>query len=202
MNLMKRYIIALFVFTQLNAQSAIISGFISDSSSGEALIGANIILQETGQGMATDINGYYIIQDIGPGDYILMVSYVGFSLRKEKVTISERESIKLDIALSEEVVELSQVEVSAEQLQRKANIQPSKINLSPRMMKAAPALAEPDLFRTIQALPGVLTTSEFSTGLVIRGGNTDQNLILLDGVTVYNPSHLGGIFSNFIVDCV
>ena len=199
---MKRYIIALFVFTQLNAQSAIISGFISDSSSGEALIGANIILQETGQGMATDINGYYIIQDIGPGDYILMVSYVGFSLRKEKVTISERESIKLDIALSEEVVELSQVEVSAEQLQRKANIQPSKINLSPRMMKAAPALAEPDLFRTIQALPGVLTTSEFSTGLVIRGGNTDQNLILLDGVTVYNPSHLGGIFSNFIVDGV
>lgn len=202
MNLMKRYIIALFVFTQLNAQSAIISGFISDSSSGEALIGANIILQETGQGMATDINGYYIIQDIVPGDYILMVSYVGFSLRKERVTISERESIKLDIALSEEVVELSQVEVSAEQLQRKANIQPSKINLSPRMMKAAPALAEPDLFRTIQALPGVLTTSEFSTGLVIRGGNTDQNLILLDGVTVYNPSHLGGIFSNFIVDGV
>jgi hypothetical protein len=70
------------------------------------------------------------------------------------------------------------------------------------MMKAAPALAEPDLFRTIQALPGVLTTSEFSTGLVIRGGNTDQNLILLDGITVYNPSHLGGVFSNFIVDGV
>ena len=152
--------------------------------------------------MATDMNGYYVIQDILPGDYVLMVSYVGFSLRKEKLIISEGESIKLNIALLEEVVELSQVEVTAEQLQRKANIQPSKINLSPRMMKAAPALAEPDLFRTIQALPGVLTTSEFSTGLVIRGGNTDQNLILLDGVTVYNPSHLGGIFSNFIVDGV
>ena len=179
-----------------------ISGFISDSSSGEALIGANVILRETGQGMATDINGYYIIQDIVPGNYVLMVSYVGFSLRKEKLSISDSQSIKLNIALSEEVVELSQVEVTAEQIQRKANIQPSKINLSPRMMKAAPALAEPDLFRTIQALPGVLTTSEFSTGLVIRGGNTDQNLILLDGVTVYNPSHLGGIFSNFIVDGV
>jgi len=137
-----------------------------------------------------------------PGDYVLMVSYVGFSLTKEKLNISGGESIKLNIALLEEVVELSQVDVTAEQIQRKANIQPSKINLSPRMMKAAPALAEPDLFRTIQALPGVLTTSEFSTGLVIRGGNTDQNLILLDGVTVYNPSHLGGIFSNFIVDGV
>ena len=199
---MRFILIFLFLITQSVAQSTMISGFISDSSSGEALIGANVILQETGQGMATDINGYYIIQDIVPGNYVLMVSYVGFSLRKEKLSISDSQSIKLNIALSEEVVELSQVEVTAEQIQRKANIQPSKINLSPRMMKAAPALAEPDLFRTIQALPGVLTTSEFSTGLVIRGGNTDQNLILLDGVTVYNPSHLGGIFSNFIVDGV
>ena len=202
MKLMRFYIALLFTFIQLNAQSGIISGFISDSSSAEALIGANVILQETGQGMATDINGYYIIQDITPGDYVLMVSYVGFKLKKEKLKISDGQSIKLDISLSEDVVELTQIEVTAEQIQRKSNIQPSKINLSPRMMKAAPALAEPDLFRTIQALPGVLTTSEFSTGLVIRGGNTDQNLILLDGVTVYNPSHLGGIFSNFIVDGV
>ena len=199
---MRFYIALLFTFIQLNAQSGIISGFISDSSSAEALIGANVILQETGQGMATDINGYYIIQDITPGNYVLMVSYVGFKLKKEKLKISDGQSIKLDISLSEDVVELTQIEVTAEQIQRKSNIQPSKINLSPRMMKAAPALAEPDLFRTIQALPGVLTTSEFSTGLVIRGGNTDQNLILLDGVTVYNPSHLGGIFSNFIVDGV
>ena len=199
---MRLYTALLSTFIQLNAQSGIISGFISDSSSAEALIGANVILQETGQGMATDINGYYIIQDITPGNYVLMVSYVGFKLKKEKLKISDGQSIKLDISLSEDVVELTQIEVTAEQIQRKSNIQPSKINLSPRMMKAAPALAEPDLFRTIQALPGVLTTSEFSTGLVIRGGNTDQNLILLDGVTVYNPSHLGGIFSNFIVDGV
>ena len=202
MKVMRLYIALLFTFIQLNAQSGIISGFINDSSSAEALIGANVILQETGQGMATDINGYYIIQDIAPGDYVLMVSYVGFKLKKEKLKISDGQSIKIDISLSEDVVELTQIEVTAEQIQRKSNIQPSKINLSPRMMKAAPALAEPDLFRTIQALPGVLTTSEFSTGLVIRGGNTDQNLILLDGVTVYNPSHLGGIFSNFIVDGV
>ena len=72
----------------------------------------------------------------------------------------------------------------------------------PRLLKSQPSLAEPDIFRMLQALPGVLTTSEFSTGLVIRGGNTDQNLILLDGITVYNPSHLGGLFSNFIVDAV
>ena len=150
--------------------------------------------------MATDINGYYIIQEIAPGNYTIMVSYIGFDVSRQPLSIVEDQSVKIDIGLVEQVVELTEVEVTAEKLQRRNNIQPSKINLSPRMMKAAPALAEPDLFRTIQALPGVLTTSEFSTGLVIRGGNTDQNLIMLDGITVYNPSHLGGLFSNFIVD--
>ena len=200
---MKRNLIFSFIIISiLKAQTSIISGFVSDSSSGESLIGANVFLRETGQGMATDVNGYYIIQDIVPGNYTLMVSYIGFDMYKQKTRLSDDESKKVNINLVEQVVQLTEIEVTAEKLQRRNNIQPSKINLSPRMMKAAPALAEPDLFRTIQALPGVLTTSEFSTGLVIRGGNTDQNLIMLDGITVYNPSHLGGVFSNFIVDGV
>lgn len=200
---MKQNLIFSFIIISiLKAQTSIISGFVSDSSSGEALIGANVFLRETGQGMATDINGYYIIQEIVPGNYTIMVSYIGFDMYKQETRLGDDESKKLNINLVEQVVQLTEVEVTAEKLHRKNNIQPSKINLSPRMMKAAPALAEPDLFRTIQALPGVLTTSEFSTGLVIRGGNTDQNLIMLDGITVYNPSHLGGVFSNFIVDGV
>jgi len=200
---MKRNLIFSFIIISiLKAQTSIISGFVSDSSSGEALIGANVFLRETGQGMATDINGYYIVQDIVPGNYTIMVSYIGFDMYKQETRLNDDESRKININLVEQVVQLTEIEVTAEKLQRRNNIQPSKINLSPRMMKAAPALAEPDLFRTIQALPGVLTTSEFSTGLVIRGGNTDQNLIMLDGITVYNPSHLGGVFSNFIVDGV
>jgi len=191
-----------FILSILNGQTGIVSGFITDSASGESLIGANVFLQETGQGMATDINGYYIIQEITPGNYTIMFSYIGFDVSHQTLSIMEGQSVKINIALVEQVVELTEVEVTAEKLQRRNNIQPSKINLSPRMMKAAPALAEPDLFRTIQALPGVLTTSEYSTGLVIRGGNTDQNLIMLDGITVYNPSHLGGLFSNFIMDGV
>jgi len=177
-------------------------GFVTDSSNGEALIGANVFINELGLGMATDVNGYYVLQDIDPGKYDITVSYVGYKILIRKVTIKGDDAIKLDLVLVEELVTFDEVEVTAEKIKRKNNIQPSMVNLSPRMLKAAPALAEPDLFRTIQALPGVLTTSEFSTGLVIRGGNTDQNLILLDGVTVYNPSHLGGIFSNFIVDGV
>ena len=198
----QKLILIPFFLSILNGQTGIISGFVTDSSSGESLIGANVFLQETGQGMATDINGYYIIQEITPGNYTIMVSYIGFDVSRQPLSTIEDQSVKINIALVEQVVELTEVEVTAEKLQRRNNIQPSKINLSPRMMKAAPALAEPDLFRTIQALPGVLMTSEYSTGLVIRGGNTDQNLIMLDGITVYNPSHLGGVFSNFIVDGV
>ena len=176
-------------------------GFVTDSSSGEALIGANVFINKLGLGMATDVNGYYVLQDISLGTYDVTVSYVGYKVLTKKIEISS-DALKLDLVLVEEFVAFDEVEVTAEKIKRKNNIQPSMVNLSPRMLRAAPALAEPDLFRTIQALPGVLTTSEFSTGLVIRGGNTDQNLILLDGVTVYNPSHLGGIFSNFIVDGV
>jgi hypothetical protein len=198
----QKLILIPFILSILNGQTGIISGFVTDSSSGESLIGANVFLQENGQGMATDINGYYIIQEIIPGNYTIMVSYIGFDVSRQPLSIMEDQSVKINIALVEQVVELTEVVVTAEKLQRRNNIQPSKINLSPRMMKAAPALAEPDLFRTIQALPGVLMTSEYSTGLVIRGGNTDQNLIMLDGITVYNPSHLGGVFSNFIVDGV
>ena len=177
-------------------------GFITDSTSGEALIGANVFIRESGQGMATDNNGYYVLSDITIAEPKLIVSYVGYEKFELKLDFSKNKSQNINISLKPESIELMQVDVTAEEIERLNKIEPSRVNLSPRLLKSQPSLAEPDIFRTIQSLPGVLTTSEFSTGLVIRGGNTDQNLILLDGITVYNPSHLGGLFSNFIVDAV
>ncbi|NIR66328.1 MAG: Plug domain-containing protein, partial [candidate division Zixibacteria bacterium] len=81
-------------------------------------------------------------------------------------------------------------------------VQISQVSLSSRTIMQSPKLGEADLFRTLQALPGVVAESDFSTGLVVRGGNTDQNLVMLDGITVYNPSHMGGLFSNFLLDAV
>ena len=177
-------------------------GFITDSTSGEALIGANVFIRESGQGMATDNNGYYVLSDITIAEPKLIVSYVGYEKFELKLDFNKNRSQNINISLKPESIELMQVDVTAEEIERLNKIEPSRVNLSPRLLKSQPSLAEPDIFRTIQSLPGVLTTSEFSTGLVIRGGNTDQNLILLDGITVYNPSHLGGLFSNFIVDAV
>jgi hypothetical protein len=165
------------------------------------LIGANVFIQETGQGMATDINGYYVLSEIELNEVTLVVSYVGYK-RFEQIISFKESSINLDVSMKVEAIEIFSIDVTAEEIERLNKIEPSRVNLSPRMLKAQPSLAEPDIFRTIQSLPGVLTNSEFSTGLIIRGGNTDQNLILLDGITVYNPSHMAGVFSNFIVDAV
>ena len=88
------------------------------------------------------------------------------------------------------------------ELDRKKSFQTSRVKLNTLQLRNIPQVAEADLFRSLQSLPGVLTQNDFSTGLVIRGGNTDQNLILLDGITVYNPSHVGGVFSHFILDAI
>ena len=192
----------LLFFSMISAQSTRINGFISDAETGEVLMGANVFLLETGQGMATDRNGYYVLDGINSGDYTFVVSYLGYEEYRENFSFGEADIINRNINLSPIILESEEVVVEGERIKRKVNIHPGKVNHSPRQIKGFPALAEPDIFRAIQALPGVLTSSEFSTGLIIRGGNTDQNLILLDGITVYNPSHLGGIFSNFIVDAV
>tara|TARA_B100000029_G_scaffold212825_1_gene210849 strand:- start:9787 stop:12138 length:2352 start_codon:yes stop_codon:yes gene_type:complete len=195
-------IVLAFIYSGLLAQSSRINGFISDAETGEVLMGANVFLLETGQGMATDRNGYYVLDGINSGDYTFVVSYLGYEEYRENFSFGGADIINRNIDLSPIILESEEVVVEGERIKRKVNIQPGKVNLSPRQIKGFPALAEPDIFRAIQALPGVLTSSEFSTGLIIRGGNTDQNLILLDGITVYNPSHLGGVFSNFIVDAV
>ena len=184
--------VAIFTFLNenLNAQNSNfqVYGFITDSTSGEALIGANVFIRETGQGMATDNNGYYVLSEISIKNPTLIVSYVGYSQHEQKLDFNKNQSLNIMVALSPEAIEIVQVDVTAEEIDRLNKIEPSKVTLSPRLLKSQPSLAEPDIFRTLQALPGVLTTSEFSTGLVIRGGNTDQNLILLDGITVFGLS--------------
>ncbi|NQV17256.1 MAG: TonB-dependent receptor, partial [Armatimonadetes bacterium] len=184
------------------AQTARISGIVTDAETGETLIGANVFIRETGKGMATDRNGYFVIDNVGSEPFTLIVSFLGYVQHEQIVRLPANQSEVINVVLKTEVIELAEVDVSAEKIARQFNIQPGKVNLNTRQIKALPSVLEPDVFRTIQALPGVLTQSEFSTGLIIRGGNTDQNLILLDGITVYNPSHLGGVFSNFIVDAV
>ena len=104
--------------------------------------------------------------------------------------------------MKEEALKGSEVLVTAERQKFERSMESSQIALDLREINSAPAFVEPDIFRTLQMLPGVQTTSDFSSALYVRGSTPDQNLIMLDGIAVYNPYHLGGIFSTFNTDAI
>ena len=104
-----RTILIIFYFIGFAfSQEGTVYGFITDEKSGEALIGANVFIQETGVGMATDFNGYYVLQDIPGGKHSIMVSYVGYKVFRKSIELGADESLKLDIQLLEELLELNQ----------------------------------------------------------------------------------------------
>ena len=202
---MKRYsLFIVILITNIVFSETILSGFITDQETGEALIGANVFIPKINEGVNTDKNGFYSItinQKLSQ-ELNVIIQYLGYSTNTKKINILNQKSISLDCELMRSSIELKTTEIKGEKEARQTINPYSSIKVTQSQLSALPALAEADIFRTLQALPGVLQLSEFSTGLVIRGGNTDQNLILLDGITVYNPSHLGGVFSNFIVDAI
>tara|TARA_A100001011_G_scaffold243103_1_gene251125 strand:- start:1472 stop:3844 length:2373 start_codon:yes stop_codon:yes gene_type:complete len=187
----------------------VVSGFITDKNSGEALIGANIYVLNSSLGVTTDKNGFYSItfnqKELGAKTVSidLVIQYLGYERIIDKILLLNNKNIIVrDFELSPSSIDLKATIIKGEKEARQTLTQYSSIKVTQSQLSALPSLAEADIFRTLQSLPGVLQSSEFSTGLIIRGGNTDQNLILLDGITVYNPSHLGGIFSNFIVEAI
>ena len=179
-----------------------ISGEIKDAKSGEALIGATVYPTEAPtKGAATNAYGFFSLT-LPKGTYNLVVQFVGFEKTSIAVTLNQNQ--RLSIELKENVVSLQEVVVSAE----KQNINvtstqmgSNKINIGE--IKNIPVLfGEKDVLKTIQLLPGVKSAGEGNSGFYVRGGGTDQNLILLDEAPVYNPSHVMGFFSVFNSDAL
>ncbi|MBS84867.1 MAG: hypothetical protein CMA90_07085, partial [Euryarchaeota archaeon] len=182
--------------------TASINGFIRDDASGEPISYANVFLSNSSLGAATNSDGYFVISEIPFGFYELNATMIGYAVFKKKVDLSLGESIRLEIRLKEEAIKGTEVLVTAERQKFERSMESSQIALDLREINSAPAFVEPDVFRTLQMLPGVQTTSDFSSALYVRGSTPDQNLIMLDGIAVYNPYHLGGIFSTFNTDAI
>ena len=182
------------------ARAATVSGFVRSAATGEALDYANVFLQGTSYGDMTNAKGFYSIPGVPAGEYTLAFSFIGYALETRPITLVEGESVLLSVELRPQAIQLDAVEVKAEG--KDPTITPSRLTLRTGQLSQVPRIAEADLFRAVQALPGVSTLSDFSSGLYVRGGSPDQNLILLDDVDVYNPSHLFGFFSTFNVDAV
>jgi len=180
--------------------AATVSGFVRSAADGEALIYANVFLEDAPYGAMTNAQGYYMIPEIPAGYYRITFSYMGFDSKTRNISLDEDEDLSLTVELNILPIEVGTVEVEARRSEGLP--QPSTVSLSNYQMTNVPSAIEADLFRAVQSLPGVSALSDFSSGLYVRGGSADQNLILLDDVDVYNPSHLFGFFSTFNVDAV
>ncbi len=178
-----------------------ISGYIVDSKSGEGLIGANVFVIGTANGAVSNMYGFYSVS-LNRGNYIIEYSYIGYSRVRKEIRVEE--NVRLDIELSEDATALEEVRVSANQGNDNiTNLETGTTHLPIQSIKHIPAfMGEIDVIKAIQLLPGVQAGSEGSSGFNVRGGSTDQNLILLDEATVYNASHFIGFFSVFNNDAV
>ena len=196
------YIIIFFSSYLFSQGLSSISGFVRDDTSGEPISYANVFLSSSTLGAATNQDGYFVISNIPVGKYELNATMIGYGIFKQNIELSEGQPIRLDIRLNEEIIQTTEVLVTAERQKFERSMESSQISLDIREINSAPAFIEPDVFRTLQMLPGVQTTSDFSSALYVRGSTPDQNLIMLDGIAVYNPYHLGGIFSTFNTDAI
>jgi hypothetical protein len=179
-----------------------ISGYVSDSKTGEELIGAAIGVNEMpGIGITTNTYGFYSLT-LPSGNYTITVNFIGYEMLSFPLNLSR--SIKQNFDLIEKVTQLNEVVVTSEK--RNDNVTKNQMGvekLNIQEIKNIPAfLGERDVLKTLQLLPGIKSAGEGNSGFNVRGGTTDQNLILLDGATVYNSSHLMGFFSVFNPDAI
>ncbi len=178
-----------------------ISGYIEDAGSGEKLIEANVFDDVSVSGTVSNLYGFYSITL--PKDSVkLSFSYIGYATQSYEIYLDQ--DITLDIRLGAESA-LETVTVTAEKITEKIEeqTQMSKVDVPIEQIKQIPALlGEVDVMKALQLLPGVQSGGEGTSGLYVRGGSPDQNLVLLDGVPVYNVSHLFGFFSVFNADAI
>jgi len=183
-------------------ESASLRGYVRDASTGETLLQANVVVKETGAGAATNNAGYYTLRGLSPGTYTVVFSYIGFQTRAEEVTLAAGEERRLDVELTPAEVETDEVVVTGEGENEEIERQIGTDRLRTATITELPSVLQPDVFRSLSLLPGVTTASDYSSNLYIRGGGPDQTLVLLDGTTVYNPTHFFGFFSTFNPDAI
>jgi outer membrane cobalamin receptor len=204
---MNKYCIFLLLILSINifpeSLRSSVSGLVTDASNGEVLIGVNVVVYKDSiiansvpiKGIATNKYGFYAIPDLDAGIYFIAFRSIGYKLEVRKVEVSPGSNLRLNVSLVEEKVMLDEVMIRGER-NKKAVI--STVDVSPDILKQLPSLSgELNVFKSLEYIPGVKVANELSNGIYVRGGSPDQTLTLLDGVVVYNPSHLGNFASTF-----
>jgi hypothetical protein len=197
-------VISGILFFQISAfaqRKVTLSGYVKDARNGENLIGASIYLSDANMGTSSNIYGFYSLT-VPEGNHKVQISYVGYKTSEYEIDL--RSAKILNIELQDAPNELQEVVVSLKSADM--NIKSTRIgavDLDVKQTRVVPVVfGEQDLLKTLQLKPGVKAAGEGSSGFYVRGGSSDQNLILLDEAPVYNASHLLGFFSVFNSDAI
>lgn len=198
---MKRLSIILLFLLPLVAlaQSYTVSGAITDAKSGETLIGATVLDTRSGKGVVTNLYGHYSLT-LKSDSVNLKVSFVGYEPQFFNFKLDKNREINVKLSSS---VTLEEVTITAERTGDTRSSQMSAVVMPVEKLKTVPVMfGEADLIKALQLMPGVQSGSEGNSGMYVRGGGPDENLFLLDGVPLYNVSHMGGFFSAFNTDAI
>ena len=189
--------------TSVQAQEAAVRGFVYEASNGEPVIFSNVYLEGTTHGASTDINGYYSITKVPAGEYMLLVTFLGYDTIRQEIVLKPGEVQNQKFNLKESSVSLETVNITAEKIESRTETKTSVISITPKTLKKIPSIGgQADLAQYLQVVPGVVFTGDQGGQLYIRGGSPIQNKVLLDGMIVYNPFHSIGLFSVFDTDMI
>ncbi len=189
--------IFLLLFSWEIAAQGTLRGFVYEKDSEEPVPFANVVIDGTTYGASASENGYYIIDKVPAGTYKVTASFVGYENNTQDVVVRDGQIASLNFYLNEGSELLEEVEISAAREERETKVLTSVVNLDPKEITRFSVGGDADIIKAVQVLPGVITTGDQGGQLYIRGGAPIQNLILLDGMIVYNPFHSIGFFSVF-----
>lgn len=194
--------ILLYPKTSKSATKTTFSGYILDKSTGEALIGATLWIPKLNTGTIANTFGFYSITVDYVEDMEIIYSFIGYNETKIVINSSENQTININLEFAEN--QIDEVVVNAENSNLShLNSQMSSINIKTSDIESLPSfMGEKDVLKITQLMPGVKSSSDGSSGFYVRGGGPDQNLILLDGATVYNTTHIFNVFSIFNSDAI
>jgi hypothetical protein len=184
------------------SQNSDIRGIVSDSLTGQRIPLANVTILNTTRGASANNAGFYLIPSVPPGEYDVAAAVLGYRSTVLHVRVFPGKMAELNFRLASVPVEESEVVITAPRKREVLEINTSVHVLERRELKAAPVLTQEDVFHALKSLPGVVSTSDVSSKFYVRGGGGDQNLVLFDGIKIYNPFHGLGIFSLFDPDIV
>lgn len=189
----------------LQAQNGSIRGHVYDKDSGEPIIFGTVQLFSPNDtlGNNTDFEGFFSFGNLPKGNYRLVITYVGYDSLTLEIPLKSNQIFYQQLYIAESSIKLSTVQVSAYKSAAKTTVQISKLNVSPKEIKALPSIGgEADIAQYLPVLPGIINTGDQGGQLYVRGGSPIQNLILLDGMTIYNPFHSIGFFSVFETEII